>query len=71
VRSPHAGTDALPAAIVAPLGMTGGAKPWLMRTGMVIAILVAIAVVVGFIVMYLDLVQLGHDPALRNHVQGD
>jgi hypothetical protein len=51
--------------------MTGGAKPWLMRTGIVIAILVAITVIVGFIVMYLDLVQLGHDPALRNHVQGD
>jgi hypothetical protein len=33
--------------------------------------LVAIAVIAGFIVMYLDLVHLGHDPALRNQIQGD
>jgi hypothetical protein len=51
--------------------MTGTAKPWLVRTGIVITMLVAIVVIVGFIVMYLDLVHLGHDPALRNHVQGD
>jgi hypothetical protein len=41
--------------------VSGGTKTWLTRTGIVILLAVGIAVLVGVIVMYLDLMHVARD----------
>jgi hypothetical protein len=41
--------------------MSGSAKRWLTRTGIVMLVLLVIVVGVGMVVMYLDFVQFAHD----------
>jgi hypothetical protein len=37
------------------------AKPWLARAGVLIVLVLAVAVIVGIVVIYLDLLQIGQD----------
>jgi hypothetical protein len=41
--------------------MSGGTKSWLSRTGVVVLLAVAVALLVGMVVMYLDLMHLARD----------